>query len=55
MESQRGIIPDDGRVEPPLGPRRRPIDLGDAMSWYGLLATWILLIVVFSIARPEIF
>lgn len=34
---------------------RRPIDPGEMISRYGLLIAWILLIAVFSTARPDIF
>jgi ribose/xylose/arabinose/galactoside ABC-type transport system permease subunit/ABC-type sugar transport system substrate-binding protein len=58
MEGQGGIIPKEGGIErTDVAPARTrgPIDLGDAVSRYGLLVTWILLIAVFSLARPDIF
>ena len=58
MEVQGGIIPKKGGIErTDVAPARTrgPIDLADAVSRYGLLVTWILLIAVFSLARPDIF
>ena len=58
MEGQRSIIPEGSGIEPRELLRvraQRSIDPGEAVSRYGLLAIWMLLIVVFSLARPEIF
>ena len=58
MEGQGSIIPEEGAIERTKAASARtrgPIDLGDAVSRYGLLVTWILLIAAFSLARPDIF
>jgi ribose/xylose/arabinose/galactoside ABC-type transport system permease subunit/ABC-type sugar transport system substrate-binding protein len=58
MESRSSFTAPNDDLDPAkVGPNRTRlrIDLGDAVSRYGLLVTWLLLIVFFSIARPEIF
>jgi ribose transport system permease protein len=54
---ERNILEYDGQATSQVAPRRTrwPFNPGDAVSRYGLLAMWMLLIIVFSIARPEIF
>jgi ribose transport system permease protein len=58
MKAQSQAHPEKREAEPATAmadSSRRPIDLSDIISRYGLLLAWILLIVVFSIARPDIF
>jgi ribose/xylose/arabinose/galactoside ABC-type transport system permease subunit/ABC-type sugar transport system substrate-binding protein len=58
MKGQGRVVLEDGEIEradTASARTRGPIELSDAVSRYGLLAAWILLIVVFSFARPDIF
>jgi ribose transport system permease protein len=58
MKGQGQVTPGKREAEPApatADTSHRPIDLSDIMSRYGLLVAWILLILVFSIARPDIF
>lgn len=57
MKMQEGSIPKDSLVEDTEAGASfaSGIDLGEAVNRYGLLAAWLLLILAFSIASPDIF
>jgi ribose transport system permease protein len=58
MKGQAVTVPEDNELAvadaAPVR-TRRSIDLSDAVSRYGLMAAWMLLVVLFSFARPDVF